>query len=319
MAEPVVVSIIICTRNRADSLKETLAAIGSVEVPKDMPAELLVVDSASNDHTAEVVRACSVDHMPFRYIREARAGLSIARNRGLVEAQGSILLFTDDDVRPSTAWIDSMCRPLLAGRADLVSGKVRIPRVLERPWMTRMHKNLFAAVEDWGGGFGLVGANMAFSRSATKVVPRFDPELGAGTVRGGEEGLYVAQLSTAGLHGVFADERSTVDHHFGEDRLLHDALKVHGVYTGRSAAYVDYHWNHKTVSWPWLRLLRSVAGLIWVQITHPYHCFRREGIHAAEWHQRYRIGYFLEMRTQQGHPRNYELHGLRKVRGILPA
>jgi glycosyltransferase involved in cell wall biosynthesis len=52
-----VVSIIICTRNRADSLRETLASIGRCDVPADLPAELLVIDNGSTDHAREVAEA----------------------------------------------------------------------------------------------------------------------------------------------------------------------------------------------------------------------------------------------------------------------
>lgn len=66
------VSIIICTRNRAKDLRQTLEAIGKVEAPAEMPAEVLVVDNGSTDETAEVARSTKLPRMSLRYVREPR-------------------------------------------------------------------------------------------------------------------------------------------------------------------------------------------------------------------------------------------------------
>ena len=48
-------SIIIVTRDRAEDLRLTLAAMGGLEVPAGFEVELLVIDNGSSDGTAEVV------------------------------------------------------------------------------------------------------------------------------------------------------------------------------------------------------------------------------------------------------------------------
>jgi glucosyl-dolichyl phosphate glucuronosyltransferase len=68
------VSIIICTRNRAESLLQTLESIGQCEIPADMPAELLVVDNGSVDHTREVVEQTALPNMRVRYVLEPKKG-----------------------------------------------------------------------------------------------------------------------------------------------------------------------------------------------------------------------------------------------------
>ncbi|MBS4033329.1 MAG: glycosyltransferase [Ignavibacterium sp.] len=52
----IVVSIIISTRNRAKSLRQILEAIRKIEVPADMPTELILVDNASEDETSTIIR-----------------------------------------------------------------------------------------------------------------------------------------------------------------------------------------------------------------------------------------------------------------------
>src|SRR5438105_4057502 len=102
--EPVV-SIILCTSNRAGHLERTLGTIGLLEVSPETPIELLVVDNASTDQTKQIVAECAPHQIPTRYLWEPRRGLSRARNRGLRESSGNILVFTDDDVRPPPNWI----------------------------------------------------------------------------------------------------------------------------------------------------------------------------------------------------------------------
>ena len=46
-----------------------------------------------------------------RLITQANAGPAAARNRGVLEAQGTIILFTDDDCVPMPDWLDVMLRP----------------------------------------------------------------------------------------------------------------------------------------------------------------------------------------------------------------
>ena len=99
MSEPKL-SIIIPTYNRREILLRTLegysrqTALGGI-------LEVLVVDDGSTDGTgAAVVASRQASAIPIRYLREENKGLAAARNYGIREARGELLLFGDDDIIP---------------------------------------------------------------------------------------------------------------------------------------------------------------------------------------------------------------------------
>jgi len=95
------VSLIICTYNGAHLLQQTLSFILRQKVPAFVSWEVLVIDNASTDNTADVVMNAWQSSIPLRIINEPRKGLIYARYRGITEAKYEYLSFIDDD-----NWID---------------------------------------------------------------------------------------------------------------------------------------------------------------------------------------------------------------------
>lgn len=95
-------SVVIPTYNRKDTLRKTLAAYCSQSAPEEI-LEILVVDDGSTDGTDSVVAQSSVGSpIPIRYLRQDNRGIASARNHGIRETRGAIILFGDDDVIPTT-------------------------------------------------------------------------------------------------------------------------------------------------------------------------------------------------------------------------
>ena len=311
-------SIIICTRDRAESLRATLSALGQVKVPNDLRVELVVVDNGSTDHTAEVVRDAVIPRFSIQYVYEARTGLANARNTGVSRAEGDIFLFTDDDVRPSMDWIERMCGPLLDGTTDAVEGLITIAPHLEREWL-RGFLRVYVACNDQlartGADHPLIGANMAFARYVLDKVSGFDLDLGAGSANGfGEETLFSFQLRAAGFRIVVANG-GAVEHHFNEDRLRPDRFLGALYKMGRSAAYIAYHWEH--------RHIRSARVKLWFLACKLFvrrFVSRRPSLATTRaWEAVYvqNLGFLSAYVALMGTPRKYSKRGLKRLNNSI--
>lgn len=307
------VSIIICTSSRAAHLRKTLAAIGVLCVPQDMPAELVVVDNGSADDTADVVQQCRLPNMPVRYILEPQRGKGYAYNRGMAEAQGEVFLFTDDDVRPPKDWIAGMCGPILSGEADAVAGGVLLAPHLRRDWMTQEHQNWLASTGSVAQEerARMVGANMAFSRRVLAKVPGFDPALGPGALGFADDTLFTFQLMQAGFRLKLALD-VCVEHHFEPNRLARENFASSARKMGCSWAYVSYHWLQDQPAARWRSSAKASLLLFWWRVRNLKSRRKPEGMAEAEMLLLQRCWFLKQSRQEQQRPRAYSPLGLRK-------
>lgn len=94
------ISIIICCYNSALKLPKTLEHLAQQKVSKDLSYEVLVVDNASTDNTAEFAIsywATLNTQVSLRVVREENPGLIYARICGVQNAKNELLIFCDDD------------------------------------------------------------------------------------------------------------------------------------------------------------------------------------------------------------------------------
>lgn len=102
------VSVIIPVYNDADRLALCLMALDGQTYPRHL-VEIVAVDNGSEDDVAEVAERFE----GVRLVREPRPGSYAARNRGIIEAEGDIIAFTDADCRPTSTWIERAVRHLV--------------------------------------------------------------------------------------------------------------------------------------------------------------------------------------------------------------
>jgi glycosyltransferase involved in cell wall biosynthesis len=212
-ATPPQISVVLCTWNRADLLDGALDALSAQSAAP--PYEILVVDNASTDSTAEIVRRYTASNPHVRYVFEPKPGLSHARNTGVSNTTGPVVAFTDDDVRVPTDWVKTIaCLSERHPGAGCFGGPV-LPEWMEPVpgWLTEEQwialgvqnhsREAFKADED--RPVCLIGANLVIRRRVLEAVGAFDPAVqrvgnGIGST---EDHEYHRRIWAAGHYGIY--------------------------------------------------------------------------------------------------------------------
>lgn len=308
------ISIILCTRDRANQLIRTVQSLATIAVPEGCTCELLVVDNNSVDATSAMIAEAKLSNMTLRPLYEPRIGQSHARNLGISEARGEVIVFTDDDLRYSPEWLEVMTQPLRDSEAFAVTGSMRLAPHLERDWMGPMHRIWLAAPQqELSANCNLVGANMAINRKVLSLVPSFDVELGPGAVGLGEDSLFGSQLREAGYRIVAVPLRT--EHHFLPERLMRSSFLSHAKKLGKSGAYTAHHWEHENQKMARVNFYRKIAQLAVWRWSHPNEVQKSEGMHQSEMHHLRSLHLYGQALIERRRPRNYERHGLVKLIG----
>jgi len=135
-------SIVIPAYNEELRIASTLAAIRCYAERKPYPIELIVVDDGSRDSTSEVVARAPMARV-LSNSRNRGKGFSV--RRGVLEARGELVLFTDADLSAPIEECDKLLDALASSGADVAVGS----RALQRR-LIGIHQSWF---REWGGRF----------------------------------------------------------------------------------------------------------------------------------------------------------------------
>ena len=278
------VSLVICCFNSAERLPETLQHVARQVVPAHIVWEVVVVDNASTDRTAEVARqqwpktGCDA---PFRVVEQPVPGLSAARDKGLEEAAFEFVLYCDDDNWLGPDYVRHVYE-LMAGnpRIGAVGGHGHAVSDGQLPtWFLRYGR--YYAVGHQGDESGditdakgyLYGAGFAVRRSVLLHVKRlgFVSRLSGrkGRVLSSGDDLEISYLIRLAGYRLWFDKRLEFVHFMPAGRLhwTYFLNMVEG--THRSRPYVDAFQRTLrgeaggAASWHWLtESLRTVLRLI---------------------------------------------------------
>ncbi|OGG15840.1 hypothetical protein A3D78_02945 [Candidatus Gottesmanbacteria bacterium RIFCSPHIGHO2_02_FULL_39_14] len=97
----VLISVIIPTFNEEKTLPACLESL--IRQKTTFPFEVIVIDYKSSDKTKEIARKMGV-----RLINENRQGRAVARQRGVNDAKGEILAFSEADCLLNPNWIEAI-------------------------------------------------------------------------------------------------------------------------------------------------------------------------------------------------------------------
>ncbi|MGH3166053.1 MAG: glycosyltransferase, partial [Trebonia sp.] len=250
-AEYPMVSVVVCTRDRPDSIVTALRGLTDLRYPS---FEIVVVDNApSTDATERAVSAAFGNDPRVRYVREPRPGLSCARNRGVAEASADVVAFTDDDVKVDPWWLHGIARGFRASPGvACVTGLIATAQLenaeqlyfhLREGWGTECEPRLFdlsanrdnSPLYPYSAGIFGAGANFAISRTAAKEIGGFDEALGAGSPSGGGEDLEMFMRVILAGHQLAYEPSAIVWHYHRTD--LAELTRQMGAYgSGCTAA-----------------------------------------------------------------------------------
>lgn len=216
-------TVIICTYNRERYIMPLLEALSRNTLAKS-EYEILLVDNNCADNTRGVCEEFARKHpeVSFRYTVEREQGLSAARNCGIREAKGELVVYVDDDALVDENYLEDFVRWFEGHPETMAAGGPIIPLYEEggEPWwMTPYTKALLTGWIDYGRkvrkypkGRYPGGGNAAYRKCVFEKVGMFNTALGrkGGNLMGSEEkdifdkmaqqGMEILYLPTPVLH-----------------------------------------------------------------------------------------------------------------------
>ena len=256
----VTLTIIIATYNRPDELARLLASLGGQLRSGD---ELMIAENG----TPQPVRV--PPNAPLlKHLHEPRGGKCRSQNRAIAESHGEVVVLLDDDLTVEGGYLDAVERffsehpefAAMAGRilpAEDPEAKVGANWIyLDLPIFDRGDRVVEVP--------GVLGANMAFRRSALDAVGLFDERLGPGAAGHEEETEMSQRLRRKGLRIGYAPD-AVVYHEVDPRRADRDRFIRISRERGRCRMLHETHSaleviTKNAIAWTRLTLARSLRA-----------------------------------------------------------
>ena len=210
------VTVVICTYNRRPMLE---ALVGTIlpQLPVDYPLEILIVDNNSSDGTAAYARAVADANPAFTYLREARQGLSHARNAGAAAARYGFLMYLDDDALLPPHYLPTLGPRLARNDPDFFGGPLYPLYTEAKPdWFPEsLEIRKKAARSGFHNSIVLTGANYGVRKSVLDRVGGFDPRYG---MTGGKVGMLEERLVIETYRRLVPPEQQKI--YYGLDHFI---------------------------------------------------------------------------------------------------
>jgi glycosyltransferase involved in cell wall biosynthesis len=214
MNEHAALTVVFATCDRAPVLAETLGHLSELD-RKGLLVDFIVVDNNSRDNTAAVVESFR-DRLPIRYLFEPQRGknraLNLALNHGTFHP---LVVFTDDDVKPATNWLQAIVDVSRRWPRHKVFGGRIVPAwpSADPPaWVHDAHIiQLAFAAHDRGAEerpyeftAQPFGPNFWLRREVLTDDVHFDVNVGPGTGTLGDEVMFLHRLQRKGFEIIYS-------------------------------------------------------------------------------------------------------------------
>jgi glycosyltransferase involved in cell wall biosynthesis len=251
------VSVVVATYNRTSKLPVLLRSLSAQSLPRE-DYELILVDDGSREPAKNLLEA---NPTPFatRLVEQTNSGQAVARDRGVREAKGDVIVILDDDMefQPTLlenhlAWHQKGYRVVL-GRIDSARDIEKMP-LFERFHAEQLERHN-CSLRDGARprGVHLCTGNVSFRREDYLAIGGFDHSL-----KRSEDRDLGVRLELSGATLVFGDDVATV--HDSDHSSLEVWLKRaydYGVYDHR------IHKKHPTLDianpWSYLFLVSPLS------------------------------------------------------------
>jgi glycosyltransferase involved in cell wall biosynthesis len=190
-------TIVICTYNRAKFLPDCLDSIAHLQGNK-AEFEALIVNNNSTDSTPAIIEQY-IELYPtitFRAVLELKQGLSNARNRGVLEARGKYIAFVDDDAIVHPDYLQELKKFVTLNPEIMGFGGKILPVYVDGPepkWMNPYSRSLFLSEVNYGDQIKRLtkdtqypfGCNMVIKSDYFRQYESFDSAIGPMSKDGG--------------------------------------------------------------------------------------------------------------------------------------
>lgn len=244
-------SVVIATYNRPEQLARVLAGLADQEVP---PNEVIVVDDESTPPAAPTFPADGTT--TWRLVRQRNGGPAAARDAGIRQATGDVIVIVDDDMIVTPRFVASHLEKHAAGY-EVVQGRFDNLASGDQPLYDRFlddqqraYFEQCAASDDAILPIRFSTGNVSFRRDRYLACGGFDTSL-----RRREDSELGLRLAAAGARFGYTHEPTALHDEPGEP--LSDYLRMAFEY-GQSEAAI--HARHPDAYHPWDLLDHMPAG-----------------------------------------------------------
>jgi glycosyltransferase involved in cell wall biosynthesis len=269
-----VVSVVVCTRNRAHAILNCLQSIvdSAAQCEAQSMLQIVVVDNGSQDGTASIVREWAhTSPLPVDVVEQPREGLSVARNSGVAAAHGRLVVFTDDDCRLEPSYIrDLLSYDAMDSGPVLRGGRVELGDATDLPFTVKTDGSTYrydirkTDLRMLHLGGCILGCNMAMRRELIDAVGAFDERFGAGGLfPAAEDTDFIFRAYLAGFPIEYVPDMG-VRHYHGRKSLADIQQLLRNYDFGEGAIYAKYALRHpafvRQFYWDLKASLREIFG-----------------------------------------------------------